>query len=482
MRYRKFDVSLFFCNTFKKQLTNSQNFAAQPLDYTHFKEVTLMSYSTQVKSTLLNDISEMATCPWLFSKHPEQDFSRKRKIDFETLMHLIIAMEGGTIKHELFKYFDYDTNILSVSAFYQQRRKLLLDAFQYLLQQFNSHFPLEKYKDKYQLIACDGSEFNITRNPNDPDTFHQPNGKSSRGFNMLHVTALYDLLGRRYLDAIIQPGRKKNEFRAICDLIDRYSTNHTKPIFIADRGFSSFNVFAHAMEKGSYFLIRAKDVNVQHLLNKQDLNAPDEFDTTVERILTRTQSIKKRLHPQKSEQYNYIGHNASFDYIESGTTKEYPLTLRIIRVKITEDSYENIITNLPSEEFSDEEIMQLYNLRWGIETSFRELKHTIGAINFHSKKVEYINQEIWARLILYNFCEIITTHVVIEKKDTKHTYQVNYSMAIKICHHFFRLHSGETPPDIEGLISSNILPVRPGRTFARQHRFKPPASFPYRFS
>ncbi len=52
----------------------------------------------------------------------------------------------------------------------------------------------------------------------------------------------------------------------------------------------------------------------------------------------------------------------------------------------------------------------------------------MGAIRFHSKKVEYIEQEIWSRLILFNFCAIITTHVVIEQKNTTHVYQVNFAM------------------------------------------------------
>ena len=49
----------------------------------------------------------------------------------------------------------------------------------------------------------------------------------------------------------------------------------------------------------------------------------------------------------------------------------------------------------------------LYGLRWGIETSFRELKHVLGAKNFHAKEREYIEMEIWARLILYNFAQLL---------------------------------------------------------------------------
>ena len=69
---------------------------------------------------------------------------------------------------------------------------------------------------------------------------------------------------------------------------------------------------------------------------------------------------------------------------------------------------------------------QLYALRWGIETSFRDLKYTIGMLDFHSKKVMCIQQEIYAHLIMYNFAEMITSHVVIEKKQRKYT-SVSYT-------------------------------------------------------
>ena len=37
---------------------------------------------------------------------------------------------------------------------------------------------------------------------------------------------------------------------------------------------------------------------------------------------------------------------------------------------------------------------------------------------------------------IYNFCEIITAHVVIDKCTQKHVYQVNYTFAIHICRYF----------------------------------------------
>lgn len=249
-----------------------------------------MTFPEIVKTTLWDIIDEMSHSLSSFVKNPDKDFIRKRKLDFKKMMHLIISMESGSLNHELLKFFDYDSSVPTGSAFYQQRSKLSISAFRHLLKEFNLKFPLDKLRGKYYLIACDGSEFNIARNPNDSETFHEPNGKSASGFNMVHTISLYELCSKRYLDLEVQPGRLKNEFQAICNLMDRYAYGGL-PIFIADRGFSSYNVFAHAIENKVDFLIHAKDLNVQRFLGVETL--PDKLDTTVELILTRTQSKKK---------------------------------------------------------------------------------------------------------------------------------------------------------------------------------------------
>lgn len=227
-----------------------------------------MNYANQVKETLLHDISDMAKFSWLFSTNSHSDFTRIRKLDFASLLHLCICMEGGTLKHELLKYFSFDDRTISSSAFYQQRCKLLPETFPFLLQQFNSHYPCSYYKGKYQLLACDGSSFSFTKNSKDPDSYFAPDGKTTKGYNQIHVVALFDLLSKRYCDCVVQPIRKKNEFQALSSLIDRHQSDTAIPIYIADRGFHAYNVFAHAIEQNAYFLIRAKDLNIQRLLGK----------------------------------------------------------------------------------------------------------------------------------------------------------------------------------------------------------------------
>ena len=152
------------------------------------------------------------------------------------------------------------------------------------------------------------------------------------------------------------------------------------------------------------------------------------------------------------------------------------MKFRVVRFKISDDTYETIVTNLDRFEFLINKIKELYGLRWNIETSFRELKYTIGLINFHAKREDFVLQEIFAGLIMYNFCERITLHVVVNQCDNrKHEYQVNFTMGMHICMDYFR-YVGASPPDIETLISKYILPVRKGRKDERKIK---PKSFVY---
>lgn len=322
-----------------------------------------MAFSDQVKSLLLSGISSIASTPGPFVQHPNRDFTRKRKIPLRGLLEFCISMESGNLQHELLKYFYFRSDTATVSAFHQQRSKLKPEVFLHLPKQFNPRFQPETYKSAYRLIACDGSEFNISLNENAPDSFFPPSGKSRRGFNMPHVIPLYDILGRSYLDVEFQPIRMKNEFRAFCSLMDRFDYNaQSKPVFIADRGFCSYNVFAHAVENHAYFLIRAKGIYVSRLLGEGV--SGKEMDVSPQGILCRTQSRKKRLHPESAQLYKFVCANIDFDYI-SKENPEYPMRLRVVRFKLSGDTYENIITNLPEDDFPPTEIKTLYNLRWG---------------------------------------------------------------------------------------------------------------------
>lgn len=435
-----------------------------------------MKYSNVVKAMLFTSIHELAANPEHYVLHPGKDFSRNRKLGFQRLLLMLLTMEGDCIKEELYRYFGRSTDTPSKAAFYKQRKKVKEDAFRSLLVSFTQKCQKKLLKGKYSLVACDGSAADIFRNPDDSDTFFEPNGKSTRGFNQIHINAFFSVLDKKITDLLIQPARKRNEYSAFCQMVDR-SESDTPVIYLCDRGYASYNAFAHVIESGQFFVMRCTDDKTEKILGFP-LDNIQQLDYHVERILSRSQSKKKRLHPEQEEQYRFVCKNVPMDYITQGHP-EYRLSLRIIRIELSDSCYENLITNLPELDFDFDDLKDLYHLRWDEETSFRDLKYPLCLKAFHSQKYEYIIQEVWARAILYNFCSEIAMAVEIPEKKRKYVYQVNYSEAIKICRDFLRIHDGTTL-DVEGLIAQNILPVRPGRTFPRQARFKLPISFCYR--
>lgn len=69
-------------------------------------------------------------------------------------------------------------------------------------------------------------------------------------------------------------------------------------------------------------------------------------------------------------------------------------------------------------------------------------------------------------------------HVVINKKDTKHVYQLNSTMAIHICRYF--LQNDRAPLSVKTLIQKNLLPIRSERSNPHKVKCKSVVSFLYR--
>lgn len=188
--------AIFLHKFIKKGLTNSQKFAAKPLSYNLKLRRLPMNYSEHVKRILDEKIHELSSRKDIYCKRPGVDFSRNKKLDFEKMLKLMISMEGGTLNSELLKYFDYSVDSVTASAFVRQCGKIKEEVFVDLFHQFNNSFPYERTFNGYQLVACDGSHFNIYNNPSDPTTYYQTSPERA-GYNMMHLDACYDLCNRK---------------------------------------------------------------------------------------------------------------------------------------------------------------------------------------------------------------------------------------------------------------------------------------------
>lgn len=431
-----------------------------------------------IRKLLTSEIKKVAENVSMYCENPKSDFVRNRKLPVEVLLRGIIGMESKSLTNELIDLFHASPDMPTSSAFSQQRCKLKPEAFKAVFDGFSRELRKE-FSEELPVFAVDGSDIQIATNPQDEASYF-PGLNGQKGYNLLHLNALYDLSHRIYLDAVIQKRLDLNEHKALQTMVDR--SDIPKALIIADRGYESYNNMAHIQEKGWFFLIRIKDGKTGI---KEGLELPDKdiFDIHISLKLTRKQTNETKELFKDKNHYKRIPASTTFDYLpvknrKHEPTKYYDLKFRVVRFPISEDTYETVLTNLDVENYSPEIIKRLYASRWGIETSFRDLKYTIGMLDFHSKKVMCIQQEIYARLIMYNFAEMITSHVVISKKQRKYTYKANFSVATHMCRLFFR--GKTTSPNLEAIIAKNLIPIRPERHRTRNLTIKVFRGFLYR--
>lgn len=165
----------------------------------------------------------------------------------------------------------------------------------------------------------------------------------------------------------------------------------------------------------------------------------------------------------------------------TGTGAPCVVQFRVLKIKTAPNTFEYIITNLPFS-FDINDIKTCYRLRWGIETSFRYLKHVNGLLYLHSKKPDFLKQEIYGNLILYNFGIFLANEAALEKQkqqleieqqhqsQNKYHYQVDFSSALRIARKYFWRDS-RTEKDIIHLMIKYVHAVKEElRQFSRPLR------------
>jgi len=410
---------------------------------------------------------------------PGVDFSRNRKLPMETVIRWILSMGASSLKKELHGFREIENIDVTSSAFIQQRKKIKPQAFRDIFSHFSNVPHRRKYFRGYRVLAADGSAISMSRNPHS-ETFIQ-SVKNPEGYNQFHLNAVYDLLDKSYFDIELQPGAKMDERAALINMLRRNTFNE-KTIIIADRGYEGYNMFANFIETdGVDFVCRVKDGGAGALAEIDRLPMR-ELDKYISFEVTTSQTNDDKIHNRR-----YIPTGSKRGKKLSPNTKvrrwdfqsPYTLNIRVVRFLLDTGNYETIVTSLPKCEFSVNDIKKLYHMRWGIETSFRELKYFVGLINLHGKSDMFVAQEIYAALTIYNFCEWITGEAVVRNSvKNVHIYQVNYSMAFFLCRNYFKKRI-QAEEDLIKDIAKYIEPVRQGRSDKRKLRPKTFSGFVY---
>ena len=443
------------------------------------------NFSSEVKQKLDSIIQDMSDHHWLFTQYPGRDFSRQHlgKLSFADTIRMTIGMGKGSTDDEIMEYFDYDYDLIpSQSAFNQRRILISPNTFPYLFDAFSSSFPTttHQFKDDMCILAFDGCHVVYTTNAELIEDYNKPRLADYKGYNHMHLNGFVDVISKAFLDVVIQPGQHPDEREAMRSMLEHFHPdNPEKYIITADRGYESYdNIFLCELKKLNYvFRVKAPS-SAKSLLSSYSSELPDEqeeFDVKIKRFFTRKCTT---IMKDQSDVYHYMNPSKNaphFDKLLNGKDLYY-LEFRVLKIKTGDNTYEYIITNLPYS-FDINDIKECYHWRWGIEISFRYLKHANGLLHFHSKKPEFLKQEICANLILYNFGIFLANEAAKEndtktrKESNKYQYSVDISTALKLSRKYFIRKESDKKMDIIGLIAKHVHAVKTEfRQFARPLR------------
>ena len=408
-------------------------------------------------------INDLCSKPNILCKNPAKDFTRNRKITPQTLLRFYIAIDGKCIKKATCDFMHQQgKENATYQAFSLQRAKLTQEAFPYLFKTFNEatrQYDTRTYSKGYSLLAVDGTGLTIATNENGASYMKACDS------NQFWTTVLYDTENETYLDLDVRTRQKQYEVDSCIQMVKR---NQFKPktILTGDRLYACLNLYEHLNRKGLFYVIRCKTAKTLWEINE----LPDAELDVVRTIRVHTTQTKDDLWKFKHHISHQMYGRSKFGKHKKQVTWDFEdhwaMTVRFVKFKLSSGEWEVLATNLPSNAFSLSELKELYHRRWAIETSFMHLKYNISLINLHSRKDEFVVQDIYASFIAFNFCSRV-------KQALADTLPPDKMQAINVSQAFYLVKQGlrnKANPfkDLDALITSYKIPIRPGRTDRRK--------------
>lgn len=360
----------------------------------------------------------------------KEHFVRNRKTTQESIMKYPLYDTGRTTSIEAISFIrneKKDKNMTLTKSDISQRRKLL-EHICYV--DMNEDFIDGVYNDSerpgtyngYSILAGDTS---ICDAPNIGYTEKQLKELNNPKFNRLRkelirfrVSCIADTQTDLILTSEIVNSKKIGEVELATRHLDNLNQRieMTNTITTYDRGYAALELMLKHIDINSYFLIRLRSDDFKD--EKKYMKTNDEFvDITINSERT------TNFHDEE---------------LKEKALKKRWTSIRITEIELVDKKgnkyVERLASNLPLEEFSTDDLKELYNKRWKIETNFDRLKNIIHIENFSGYSEQIIQQDFYANIFLFNYLmamKLDADQQIQEKqknKNLKHEYKTNLNV------------------------------------------------------
>lgn len=247
--------------------------------------------------------------------------------------------------------------------------------------------PTWLFKDKYHAKLIDGFTFTMPDTEKNQKKFPHPRTqKRGVGLPIARAVAILSLATACVMDAAYGPysGKETGESALLRTLLGSLSKGD---IAVMDRYYCSFWMIALLLSQGTQVCARKHHLRHSDFRRGQRLG---KYDHLI--VWTR---------PQRPT------------WMDEATYAQIPptLVLREIRYNIVEPgrrtrSIDVITTLVDANEFTKEEIAQLYGFRWNSELDIRSIKDSLNLGHVRCKSPEMIGREFWTTFLGYNLIRI----------------------------------------------------------------------------
>ena len=342
----------------------------------------------EICALIMTTIRDGITSDWFTERFRiGKAFSRTRKLSMPLVMMFLMFKKKGSLPNEIDSFFHtFQENISAIlgkqaqsftkQALSKARKGIDIKAFEWLVTSSVNTFNAcsDTIRTWYDLLvfAVDGTDIQLPQRLQCFSVFGAQKVRNNGSFPMAKGSLLYCVSTRLVVDAILERCKYSERELAMGHMSAFLRLPIAqKAVVLFDRGYFSADFCNLMAGCNTYFVFRMK----------------------------KDSRLLKEFHNRKLRTVE-INLNSNVEGAE-------PLAVRVVRFKLPNGQYEYLVTNLLDRFYKVEMFRELYFMRWGIETKYKQIKGRFQLESFSGYTDEAIDQDFLLAVFFANLTEIL---------------------------------------------------------------------------
>lgn len=315
-------------------------------------------------------------------------FSRNTRLTLHVMFWLIVSRIVHSLPVALDSFFSALNLPTPLKSAFSMKRTVIKSSFfqlmgKVLTEEFYKSDSVRKWRN-YTLISCDGSRIALPEIEELGERFgwyHTYQGEKL--YPSAKACVFQDTLNNITVYAALEPKDKDERYSFEEHFEEVISVTGPRTIMLLDRGYFSYLTIYRMIKKGVKFVLKARDLSWR----EEFLKSGKKQQTVVIKPTSTTT----------------IFNNS--DWLNE-PVKE--LTVRLVRFEHPDGTVDVLVTNLTSAEgVTCKDVIELYRLRWPVETAYGIYKNEEALELFSSFRTDGIFQDFQATVIMFNLASIL---------------------------------------------------------------------------